>query len=85
MPNKTLQARLDRFIHAPQTELVLILLILLSVILVIAEVTLDSTDQPYRLVYLTQELLTGIFIIELTIRYFAAKKKPRFFRHSTIG
>ncbi|MFP5270854.1 potassium channel family protein [Coleofasciculus sp.] len=81
MPNKTLQARLDRFIHTPQTELALILLILLSVILVIAEVTLDSKDQPYKLVYLTQELLTGIFIIELTIRYFAAKKKRRFFRH----
>lgn len=78
---QTLKSRLDRFIHAPQTELVLTLLILLAVILVIAEVAIEGTDVSYQLVHFTQDLLTGIFIIELAIRYFVARKKQRFFRN----
>ncbi len=81
MHQKTLKSHLDRFIHAPQTELVLTVLILLAVILVIAEVALEGKGVGYKLVHLTQDLLTGIFIIELAIRYFIARKKQRFFRN----
>ncbi|NER48323.1 MAG: potassium channel protein [Symploca sp. SIO1A3] len=79
--HKTLKSRLDRFIHAPQTELVLTVLILLAVILVIAEVALEGKGVRYKLVYITQDLITGIFITELAIRYFVARKKRRFFRN----
>ncbi|MBE9126375.1 MULTISPECIES: ion transporter [unclassified Coleofasciculus] len=81
MSQKTLKSRLDRFIHSPPTEFLLILLILLSVILVIAEVALENRGQYYQQVYLAQNLLTGIFILELTIRYYTAYNKQRFFRH----
>jgi voltage-gated potassium channel len=83
MPQQTLQSRLDRFIHAPLTEFTLILLILVSVILVPAQVAFDHTQAhtSYGLVNLTQNLLTSIFIIELTLRYLAARNKRRFFRN----
>lgn len=83
MPQQTVKSRLDRFIHNPRTELALILLILLSVILVIVQVASDQENADFRkrLVNLTQNLLTGIFIVELTIRYIAARNKRRFFRN----
>lgn len=83
MPQQSLQSRLDRFIHAPPTELALILLILLSVILVPVQLAFNQAnpDANSGLVNLTQNLLTGLFIIELTIRYIAARNKRRFFRH----
>lgn len=83
MPHQSIQSHLDRFIHAPLTELALILLILLSVILVPVQVAFERADAnfSYRVVDLIQNLLTGLFTIELIIRYVAARKKRRFFRH----
>ncbi|NEO75296.1 ion transporter [Moorena sp. SIO4G3] len=79
--SSTLKSRLDQFIHAPQTEFTLILLILLSVVLVVLETSLEGTGFIYGLVYVSEELLTGIFIVELTIRYLVARNKRRFLRH----
>ena len=81
MPQRSLKSRLDRFIHAPQTEIALVLLILLSVILVIAEIVLENTSPSYRLIHALQVGLTLVFMVELAIRYSIARNKRRFFRN----
>ncbi|NEO97341.1 MAG: potassium channel protein [Symploca sp. SIO2E9] len=84
IPQQTIKYSLDRFIHTPQTEFALIGLILLSVTLVIAEVAFESNNHIYQRLHLAQNCLTSIFIIELTIRYFLARSKRRFFRNYWI-
>lgn len=84
IPQQTTKYRLDRFIHNPQTEFALIGLILLSVTLVIAEVAFESNNLIYQRLHFVQNCLTSIFIIELTIRYFLARSKRRFFRNYWI-
>lgn len=81
MPQRSLKSRLDRFIHAPQTEVVLALLILMSVILVIAEIVLETSAPNYRLIQVLQTGLTLVFVVELAIRYSIARNKQRFFRN----
>lgn len=81
MPQRSLKFRLDRFIHAPQTEMALALLILVSVILVIAEIVLENRSPSYRLISTLQGGLTLVFVVELAIRYSIARNKRRFFRN----
>ena len=81
MPSRSLKSRLDRFIHTPQTEIGLALLILLSVLLVVAGIVVEEPGSKYRLVRYLEELLTLVFIVELTIRYYIARNKQRFFRN----
>ena len=81
MPQRSLKFRLDRFIHAPQTEMALALLILVSIILVIAEIVLENRSPTYRLISTLQGGLTLVFMVELAIRYSIARNKRRFFRN----
>jgi voltage-gated potassium channel len=81
MLQRSLKSRLDRFIHAPQTEITLAFLILLSVILVITEIVLETTNPNYRLINAVELSLTLIFVVELAIRYTIARNKRRFFRN----
>lgn len=73
--------RIDRFLHAPQTEIALVVLILLSVILVVIEVVLETRGLTIRWVRHLQVGLTSIFICELSLRYWVARKKRRFWRN----
>ena len=77
----TFKSRLARFIHSSLTEFLLILLILLSVALVVLEVVLYQQESEYHWVWVSQNVLTAVFIIELTARYVIARKKDRFFRN----
>lgn len=73
--------RIDRFLHATQTEIVLVALILLSVTLVVLEVVLETRGLTNRWVNHVQAGLTSIFMLELGCRYWVARKKRRFWRN----
>ncbi|MBD1864419.1 MULTISPECIES: ion transporter [Trichocoleus] len=81
MPPRSFKSRLDRFIHAPQTEIGLALLILLSVLLIVAGIVVEDPGPKYHLVRYLEELLTLVFIVELAIRYYIARNKQRFWRN----
>ncbi|MFK7931315.1 MAG: ion transporter [Myxococcota bacterium] len=73
--------RLRRIMEHPATEVGVLLLIVASVALLVAEVAVR--DQP-RTVLILESIgngLTAIFAIEMMIRFSIAKKKSRFFRH----
>ncbi|MGA1475252.1 MAG: ion transporter [Prochlorothrix sp.] len=72
--------RIDRFIHAPATELALILLILVSVSLVILEVAMGAGSWTAGSFKHIDHLISSIFLVELTCRYAVARRKKRFFR-----
>ncbi|MEM9805999.1 MAG: ion transporter, partial [Cyanobacteria bacterium P01_D01_bin.56] len=76
-----LKEHFDRFLHAPQTEIVLVVLILVSVVLVVLEVVLETRGLSNRWVSHCQAGLTSIFILELSLRYWVARKKRRFWRN----
>ncbi|MEO0869716.1 MAG: ion transporter, partial [Cyanobacteria bacterium J06642_11] len=73
--------RVDRLIHAPQTEIALVVLILLSVVLVVLEVVLETRSLSTRWVSHIQAGLTSLFVLELSLRYWVARKKRRFWRN----
>lgn len=76
-----LKDRIDRFLHAPQTEIALVVLILISVMLVVLEVVLETRGLSVIWVQHLQVGLTSIFMFELGLRYWVARKKRRFWRN----
>ncbi len=76
-----IKGQIDRYIHAPQTEIALVTLILLSVALVVIEVVLEARGLENLWVSHLQTGLTSIFILELGCRYWVARKKRRFWRN----
>ncbi|MBI3832314.1 MAG: ion transporter [Planctomycetes bacterium] len=75
-----MKARIDRLLRHPRTEIVLIALILLSVGMLIAEIGLDREDKLYTYVHLSGDVITGLFAVELLLRYWVAPRKGRYFR-----
>ncbi len=75
----TLRERLDRFIHHPVVELVLVTLILASSCLIVAEYLVRPEGPVWPWLAGASELITVVFAIELTIRFLVARKKRRFF------
>ena len=71
---------LNRFLHQPGFELLVMVLIIASVTLVLYELTLHKGEPHYRVVDGLNNLLTGLFILELSLRYWAEGRKTRFFR-----
>lgn len=69
---------LSRVLRHPVTDVLVMVLILASVaLLVVEEVYELPPDSPVAVV---SDLITGLFVIELTLRFIAARKKRRFFR-----
>ena len=60
----------------------LLLLIALSVVLTIVEVLLPPMAKPWMIT--AGEVLTGVFVLELGLRYWIAPKKARFFERYWI-
>lgn len=58
-------------------------LILISVMLVVAEVALEQPTFPTTLSQLDQAI-TAIFVVELSLRFWVARRKDRFFRNYWI-
>lgn len=67
---------LARFLHDPRFEMLVLVLIVLSVVLLVWE-QLRPGNRP---VELAGHALTGLFVVELTLRFWVARKKQRFFR-----
>ncbi len=75
-----LRATLDRTLHQPTTELALVALILTSVALLVAEAIFDEDPSVVRVLVVTGDIITGIFVLELSARFWIAPKKTRFLR-----
>lgn len=69
-----------RFLNHPVTDVVIVVLILISVGLLVVE--LAFLDRPMVVFVLDSinHVLTAIFAVELSLRYWVAKKKVRFFQ-----
>jgi len=73
----TLRHKVERGLNSTPFEVVLLVLIVLSVVLTVIEVIVSPALQPP--VVLAGDVLTGLFAVELTLRFWVAKKKSRFF------
>ena len=67
----------DRFLHHGATEIALLILIAFSVLLTVVEVMVPRALQEW--VVLVGDGLTGLFAVELVLRYWVAPRKSRFF------
>lgn len=72
--------RLRRFINHPITEMVIMGLIIISVVLVLYEFSLEHGTKAYRRIENLNDLLTWVFIAELGLRFYVEQRKRRFFR-----
>lgn len=77
---QSLRRRADRFIHHPWVELSIAAMILVSVLALPVELLLLDTHPHLMPVAWVGEGLTAVFIVELSIRFWVARKKSRFFR-----
>ncbi len=75
-----MRRRLARFINHPVTELVIMVMIIISVLLVLYEFSLDPSHPRYDRLELINDLFTYFFIVELSLRYWVEQRKRRFFR-----
>lgn len=66
------------FVNHPLTDLVVMVAILLSVILLVIEESMVLPPDSW--IPVISECLTGLFAVELTLRFIIAKKRGRFFR-----
>lgn len=76
-----MKARFDQLLRHPRTEIALIALILLSVGMLIAEIGLDREGKAFSYVHLSGDVITGLFAVELLLRFWVAPRKGRFFRY----
>ncbi len=80
-----LRGKLDRFINDTRTEIAVAILILLSVVFIIVEAGMGRTDSSfYHKIVIFNDVLTMVFVLELSIRYFAETRKTRFLRRYWI-
>ncbi len=78
-PVNQLRKCLDRFIHHPGVEVGLVVLILASVVMLLAEYLVVRDGSAHLALTAAGDLLTGGFVVELLIRFLVARKKRRFF------
>ncbi len=71
--------RVDRFIHHPLTELGLVFLILASVFLIVLAALMPKGSSQREGLLIVSDLMTGIFAVELGLRFWLARSKRRFF------
>lgn len=75
-----LRKRTVAFLLHPVTDVAVIVLIVLSVALLVIESALVLSDFERRIVEDLGTFITWVFAVELTARFWVAKKKSRFFR-----
>ncbi len=69
----------DRFIHHWVTEVVLLVLILLSVAMILLELAIGDGVPLVEHLANAGDVITALFVVELLIRFWVARKKSRFF------
>jgi voltage-gated potassium channel len=62
------------------TEMVVAVLIVISVVLVVVEAGLSPQHRYFEAVVFSNDVITGLFVVELTLRFIGEKTKSRFFR-----
>ena len=60
------------------------ILIVISVVLVLVELSMAPTERGYQMLVWVNDGLTGVFIVELVLRYLAEQRKLRFFKRYWI-
>ncbi|MFT4626727.1 MAG: voltage-gated potassium channel [Myxococcota bacterium] len=73
----------DRFLHHYTTELALLALIVVSVVLTVVEVAMRP-GLVHSVVEGANDGITALFVVELALRYWVARKKRRFFQRYWI-
>ncbi len=79
-PTRSLRQRLDHVMNHLATEVIVALLIVVSVGLLLAEVSIDRSSSAHARVMAANDALTWVFIFELTLRFLGERQKRRFFR-----
>jgi len=69
---RKLKRSIDRFFRRPAIDAIVMTVILLSVILILIEFYHGLDEQKLRIVMLANDIITGLFIVELSLRWFAA-------------
>jgi voltage-gated potassium channel len=82
--SRVLRARCDRLIHDPRIELTIVVLIIMSVALLVFEAVSDDGSPLNTAAAIAGDVITALFVIELLIRLWVARKKWRFFRRYWI-
>ena len=75
-----LQRRVRRLMNHWVTEVGVAVLIVVSVALVIFEAALEPASPFYERVVFSNHVITGVFVVELTLRFYGEKRKKHFFR-----
>lgn len=73
-----------RFLAHPYTDVAVVVLVLLSVALVVAEIVLPRRHDAYEAITWAGDGLTALFIVELSLRWWVARSKRGFFRRYWI-
>ncbi|MBT3222222.1 MAG: potassium channel protein, partial [Proteobacteria bacterium] len=73
------KSKADRFIHHTWVEISILVLIVISVGLMLIEVALPKGSPFATPVMVAGNVITGLFVVELAIRFWVARKKKRFF------
>ena len=81
---KPWQRRLHRFMNTAAVEVGVNVLIVASVVLVLVEFSLPPDSPSFVRVEMLNDLIMGIFIVELVLRFLGEQRKKRFFRRHWI-
>jgi voltage-gated potassium channel len=74
-----LRREFDRFIHHPITEGTILLFIVVSVIALFLELATPAHTAAHEVASWAGHAITWVFVVELSIRFWVARKKRRFF------
>lgn len=77
---RRLRRKVSEFLNHPWVEVSVLLLILLSSFTVLMELSMSPAESGHRRMELINDVFTYIFIVELSLRYFAEQRKVRFFK-----
>lgn len=81
---RTPREKLYRVMNHLWTELVIAVLIIISVVLVLLEASVSPAYEHFRTLVIANDVLTGVFVVELTLRFLAERRKKRFFQRFWI-
>ncbi len=80
MDRSQLKTRINRFFAHPFTDIAIAALIIASVVLTVFEATCDEGTHEDWLFTTIQNIITGVFVVELSARWYAFKSSSLFFR-----
>jgi voltage-gated potassium channel len=79
-PRPRLRRRVRRFLERPAVDVAVLLLIFISVALLVVEIALGAHPRALAILDVVNHVLTAVFAIELSLRFWVAKRKVRFFQ-----